>query len=229
MRLARGLFAAALAFASAPAAAGSGGFAAPEGCKNPALAALSSEGFPRVLPLTYLCPFEPRTDCIGASEPGGSKLLLRQVNEDRSRDRVRWKLARGAASTPADLGDPTAGTDYELCIYVEVGGACTLVVHPDALAGTGWQKRRNGFAFTAPDFATNPNGIRRVRLRTGPAGKSSVLIRGRGDLLGLEALPLPDGASLLVQLHNGADRCWSTEFGQPPFERTDRRFKDRSD
>lgn len=229
-RLRAAIAAWALAF-GLPAAAHAGsapGFEAPDGCKNPALAGLASAGFPRVLPLTYLCPFEPRTDCLEARAPGEAKLLLKQVNEDRTRDRVRWRIARGQATAPADLGDPTAGTDYELCVYVESGGACNLVVHPDALAGKGWRKRRNGYEFLAPPGG-NPNGIRRIRLRTGADGKSQVLIRGKGDLLGLEALPLPADAAVLVQLHNGADRCWSTEFGQTPVEQTDRRFRDRND
>jgi hypothetical protein len=227
----RTLRAAVLALALAPAAASAGtspGFEAPDGCKNPSLQGLSSAGFPRVLPLTYLCPFEPRTDCIGASAPGRAKLLLKQVNDDRTRDRVRFKIASGQASLPVDLGDPTAGTDYELCVYVEVEGVCDLVIHPDALTGAGWRKRANGFEFVAPP-GMNPDGIRRIRLRTGAMGRSSVLIRGKGDLLGLEALPIPADASILVQLHNGADRCWSAEFGQAPVEQTDRRFKDLSD
>jgi hypothetical protein len=228
LRVALAACALALALPAAANAGAAPGFEAPEGCKNPALAGLASAGFPRVLPLTYLCPFEPRTDCLEASAPGAAKLLLKQVNEDRTRDRVRWRIARGQASAPADLGDPTVDTDYELCVYVESGGACNLVVHPDALAGAGWRKRANGFEFVAP-AGGNPNGIRRIRLRTGADGRSQVLIRGKGDLLGLEALPLPADAAILVQLHNGADRCWSTEFGQTPLEQTERRFKDRND
>ena len=219
------------ALALAPGAAWAGaapGFDAPNGCQNAALQGLAAVGFPRVLPLTYFCPFEPRTDCLEARAPGDAKLLLKQVNEDPARDRVRWRIAHGAASTAADLGDPTVGTDYELCVYVESGGVCNLVVHPDALAGAGWRKRRNGFEFIAP-AGGNPNGVRRIRLRAGAAGKSGILIRGKGDLLGLEAFPLPDDAAILVQLHNGADRCWSTEFGQGEVERSDRRFKDRND
>jgi hypothetical protein len=231
-RIMRALCAALLAIALAPAPARAGttpGFEAPNGCTNPSLAALSTRGFPRVLPLTLLCPFEPRTDCIETTAPGGAKLLLKQVNEDRTRDRVRWRLTRGAASLPADLGDPTAGTAYELCVYVEVAGVCTLVVHPDGLPGTGWRKRKNGFEFLAPPGQVNPNGVRRIRLRTGAAGRSQVLLRGKGDLLGLEALPMPADAAVLVQLHNGADRCWSAEFGAGPIEQTERRFNDLSD
>ena len=126
MRL-RPLRAALVALALAPLSVQAGtaaGFAAPDGCTNASLQGLSTAGFPRVLPLTYLCPFEPRTDCMGARAPGEAKLLLKQVNEDRSRDRVRWRISHGEASTADDLGDPTAGTDYELCVYVEVGGVC---------------------------------------------------------------------------------------------------------
>jgi hypothetical protein len=228
-RHARSLCVALLALVLAPEPARAGaGFSAPDGCTTPELAGLSTRGFPRVLPLTYLCPFEPRTDCVGTSAAGDAKLLLKQVNDDRTRDRVRWRMARGPAIAPADLGDPTAGTGYELCVYVETAGVCTLAVHPEALAGSGWRARRNGFEYVAPRSG-NPTGMRRIRLRSGAAGKSSAFMRGRGDLLGLDALPLSPGAAVLVQLHNDTGACWSAEFGLTPAAQTDRRFLDRND
>jgi|GEM_PF-3588297 len=202
-------------------------FSAPNGCRNLTVLGYPAAGFPRVLPLTRFCPFEPRTDCLGEAVPQRSKLALRD-HPKAKRDAIKWRMKKGQAVTPADLGDPTADTDYELCVYVEAGDVCWLVLHPDALAGSGWAARRNGFRFRMKK-GLHPEGLRRLRLRTGADGKARIVLRGGGEQLGLRALPLPDGAAVLVQLYNGIGQCWSTEFGQEPAQTTPKRFRDRSD
>jgi len=203
-------------------------FDAPQGCRNLTLIGFPSAGFPRVLPLTRICPFEPRTDCRGEALPQRSKLALREHRTTPRRDALKWRLKKGQALTAADLGDPTVDTDYELCVYVEVGGVCWLVVHPDVLAGEGWSARPNGFRFKMKKDA-HPDGLRSLRLRTGADRKARVVLRGGGEGLGLRALPIPEDAAVLVQLYNEAGQCWSTEFGQEPLQTTARRFRDRSD
>jgi hypothetical protein len=203
-------------------------FNAPEGCRNSTLLDFPSAGFPRVLPLTRFCPFEPRTDCIGEALPSRSRMLIREIDEDPRKDQVHWKLRKGQATSAADVGNPTQSTDYELCVYVEVADVCWLVLHPDALAGAGWRKHKRGYSFKAKPGA-HPEGIRKLRIRTGGDRKSRVIVRGKGALLDLRALPIPPSASILVQLYNSEDRCWSTEFGLDPVIDTDRRYKDRSD
>jgi hypothetical protein len=204
------------------------GFQAPEGCRNLTLLEYPAAGFPRVLPLTRLCPFEPRTDCFGEAVPGRSRLLLREKASSPKRNRVKWKLKKGQAMTLADLGDPTVDTDYELCVYVEVAGVCWLVLHPDALAGPGWKARRNGFTYKWKP-GVHPEGLRKVRLRTGPDRKSRVIVKGKGELLELRTLPMPQGAHILTQLYSSAGQCWSTEFGVAPQIDSEKRYKDRSD
>jgi hypothetical protein len=214
--------------AGPPPAARSARFSAPDGCRNLTLLEYPAAGFPRVLPLTRFCPFEPRTDCFTETVPQRSRLALRENPRSRRRDTIQWKLKKGQAAAPTDLGDPTADTDYELCVYVSVADVCWLVLHPDALAGEGWKARRKGFAYKAKR-GVHPEGLRKLRLRPGVDGKTRIVLRGKGDLLELRALPIPEGASVLVQLYNGLDRCWSTEFGQTPVRSDGRRFRDRSD
>jgi hypothetical protein len=204
------------------------GFSAPNGCRNLTLLGYPAAGFPRVLPLTHFCPFEPRTDCLGEALPNRSRLAMREKRGDSRRDVIKWKLKKGEAVTPADLGDPTLGTDYELCVYVEAADVCWLVLHPDALAGPGWKARRNGFVFKAKKGA-HEDGLRKLRLRSGPDRKARIQLKGKGPLLELRALPVPSDAHVLVQLYNGANQCWSTEFGDAPLADDAKRFKDRSD
>ena len=203
-------------------------FSAPRGCRNLTLIGYPSAGFPRVLPLTRLCPFEPRTDCHGEAKPERSRLALREARKTPRRDALKWRLKKGQATTAAELGDPTLDTDYELCVYVEVNDVCWLVLHPDALAGEGWSARKNGFRFRMKK-GLHPAGLRNLRLRSGPDRKARIALRGSGEALGLRALPIPDDAAVLVQLYNDAGQCWSTEFGQEPEQATPLRFRDRSD
>ena len=204
-------------------------FDAPQGCRNLTVIGFPSGAFPRVLPLTHLCPFEPRTDCLGEARPQRSRLALREHRTTPRRDAVKWRLSKGQAVTPADLGDPTTDTDYELCVYVEVEGVCWLVLHPDALAGDGWSARkRGGYRFTKAKGA-HADGLLSLRLRPGPERKAKIKLRGGGEALGLRALPIPPDAAVLVQLYNEAGQCWSTEFGVEPLQTTPRRFRDRSD
>lgn len=205
-----------------------GAFDAPEGCKNATLLDFPSAAFPRVLPLTTLCPFEPRTDCIGEAVPFRSRLNIRQKPGAPQGDRFNWKLRKGESMTPGELGNPTQDTGYELCVYVEVAGSCWLVLHPDAEAGSGWQRRNRGYAFKAKK-GVHADGIRKLRLRTGKSGRARITVKGKGELLGLQALPMPADASILVQLYNAEDQCWSTEFGVEPLIDTDRQYKDSSD
>jgi hypothetical protein len=174
-----------------------------------------------------MCPFEPRTDCHGEAVPQRSKLALREARKSPRRDTVKWRLKKGDATSPADLGDPTLDTNYELCVYVEVNGVCWLVLHPDALAGDGWTAKRDGFRFRAKK-GQHPDGLQKLRVRSGPDGKTRMVLRGRGRALGLRALPIPGDAAVLVQLYNDAGQCWSTEFGQDAVQ-SPTRFRDRSD
>jgi hypothetical protein len=206
----------------------SAGFNAPNGCRNLTLLGYPAAGFPRVLPLTRFCPFEPRTDCRGEALPNRSRLVLREKHGDSRRDVIKWRLKKGEAISPADLGDPTVDTDYELCVYVEAADVCWLVLHPDALAGSGWKARRNGFVFKAKKGA-HEDGLRKLRLRSGPDRKARLQLKGKGPLLELRALPVPSDANVLVQLYNGEGQCWSTEFGDAPLADDAKRFKDRSD
>src|SRR5512139_2949321 len=77
-------------------------FSAPRGCRNLTLIGYPSAGFPRVLPLTRLCPFEPRTDCHGEAVAQRSRLALREGKKTPKRDALKWRLKKGQATTPAD-------------------------------------------------------------------------------------------------------------------------------
>ena len=157
------------------------------------------------------CPPTPRADCRTPVVPGAGLLSLRDQSDDR-KDALQWKWGKGAATTVADLGDPTADTRYDLCMY---DGTDALAASAAAPAGGTcgarpcWTATKTGFRYLQK--ALTPNGLQTLDLRSGTDGKARILIKGRGALLSLPPLPVAS-LPLRVQL-NGAGRCWSTTYG----------------
>jgi hypothetical protein len=133
-----------------------------------------------------------------------------------------WRWVGGDATDPEDLGDPFTETDYALCLYDASTGAQPLVA---ALAPAGGQCGAllcwhwlggTGPAIEFYDHAaerggsTNPDGVRRIRLRPGGAGKARVSAQGRGEKLRLPTLPLTAPVTMQIQASNGT--CWSAGF-----------------
>lgn len=205
-------------------------FEAPEGCHNIDLLLPAAEGAatPRVLPLTRLCPFEPRTDCHHPMKPQRSKLTLVDHPRKPARDKLKWSFNKGDQTGPLELGDPTTDTDYELCVYVAYDNLCLLVLHPDAPAGGGWSRRRNGYVYRSGK-GEHPDGLRKLRVRTGADHRARAKVKSKGDLIDFPLLPFPPGTPVLAQLYNSNGTCWSNEFGAEPRKNTLKRFRDKSE
>ena len=209
-------------------------FAAPGGCHDLDLflpapeAAEASLPRPRVLPITRMCPFEPRTDCHYPMRSGRSKLTIVDHPRKPTRDKLKWSFKKGDETGPIELGDPTTTTDYELCVYVAYDDLCFLVFHPDMPAGEGWSRRRNGYVYRAAKGA-HPDGIRKLRVRSGPDYRARAQAKSKGTIVEIPLLPFPEGTPMLAQLYNSEGTCWSNEFGAEPRRNSAKRFRDRSE
>jgi hypothetical protein len=143
--------------------------------------------------------------------PGGALVALKDQADDR-KDALQWKWGKGAATMLADLGDPTATTRYDLCIY---DGTAALTASAAAPAGGPcgsrpcWTATNAGFRYLQKALA--PNGLQRVDVRSGADGKARILVKGRGVLLSLPSLPVAT-LPLTVQVANGNGRCWSATY-----------------
>jgi len=144
-----------------------------------------------------VCIFGPRSGCRTA----GKSLLL--VDTAAGKKKLTWKWLKGLEAVDASaFGDPTAATRYVLCIYM--GGFPTEVVVPP---GSPWDTAGSGFKYS--DDGASQNGVQRVSLKPGAAGKSKILVKGRGA-----ALPVPPslGVPALVQLVNSDGECWEAAY-----------------
>jgi hypothetical protein len=169
--------------------------------------------------------FAPDPACAIPTKAGAARIKLK---EKGTKDSLSFKWGKGPALALGELGDPTTGDSYSLCVYRQDGAATTGYLDVLAPAGSSWSVLGDkGFRYKDPDLA--PDGVRRADLRSGAEGKSKAKLKGKGAALGLPApLGLSAAATLYVQLR-GAAICLGAVFS-PPFQRNDPgQFKDRSD
>jgi hypothetical protein len=122
---------------------------------------------------------------------------------------MTWKWIKGAATSQAEFGNPTAMADYALCIYA--GTASSLVGEAVIPASsTKWRAlSTKGYQYNDP--TGTEDGITKVLLKGSDQNKSEALLKGKGA--GLPALPLPITAPLTVQLVNGqSGLCWGANY-----------------
>jgi hypothetical protein len=133
-----------------------------------------------------------------------------------------------------ELGDPTAGDAYDLCIYdagsllhglvAPAGEICGgSVAHPAPC----WKGNAKGYVYS--DRGLTPSGIRSAKLLSGEAAHASALVSGKGVNL---ALPNPGAivGPLQVQLrrHDGG-LCLGATFSAPFQKQDASRLTARSD
>jgi cysteine-rich repeat protein len=157
---------------------------------------------------------EPDPTCLAA---GSSKVVIRGFPGDE-RSSFTWLWKKGPELQFSDLGDPLgSGTDYALCLYDEVQGSDRLVATLD-LPGGGECARRScwktriGKTLNYADKDRTPDGIQQMLVKVGPAGRSKIKLRGRGEDLALPSLPIAPSPWLRVQLKNSTGACWASEF-----------------
>jgi len=161
------------------------------------------------------CVGAPRTDCRHTMRPRGAKLKAKDAANDNG-DLLLWKLTRAEAIDLTELGDPTTSDAYRLCLYDESGPTSVEVLRADVPAGGTcdgkpcWRPSgTRGFKYVARDGA--PEGVSKLVLRAGAAGRTKVVLRAKGtNLAPLPATPF--GLPLRVQLHAAVGTCWESTF-----------------
>jgi hypothetical protein len=162
-------------------------------------------------PIDGLCYAGPRSDCLEPSVAAKARILIKDRNPDKG-DLTVWKWIKGEATTLADFGDPTTADSYTLCVFdngaeifrslIPAGGTCGSV---DCWRPLG----SSGFKYINRD--RTPDGILKVLLKSGTAGKAKVIVKGKGDNLPYPGPFLPMMTPVKVQLSNSdPGTCWQT-------------------
>jgi hypothetical protein len=169
------------------------------------------------------CAAAPLAGCRTPTVPGTSSLRMK-TGVDPAHQQLQWKWVHGAATTLADLGDPTTeiGTSYALCVYdasamlvsqsrAPAGDLCGMQTRPC------WRAKGNGFAYK--DAAELPDGLKVITLKSAAAGSAKIVLKGAGAALALP--PLPAVFPLTVQLVNSTGVCWEASYGPSGVVRND--------
>ena len=148
------------------------------------------------------CLPSPDPSCRAPTVSGAASLSLKT-----SGPVLRWKWARGAATTLVDFGDPVGTDTYTLCFYDDQP---STLLHATIPPGTSWRAAgRKGFTYK--DKLGVADGVTTVDLQAGAAGKAKIVISAKGYHLTLPALQLP--VPLTVQLR-GHGECWGATYLQ---------------
>ena len=153
-------------------------------------------------------------------EPGKSLLILKNRSSD-SADKLVWKWRNsGGPVTIGDLGDPTATTDYALCLYA--GGSTISLAIP---AGSQWHLKGAFKGYKFVDLSRLPDGVSKAKVTTGSGDVPLAMVKGGGvnlpDAL-VPPLPLP----VIAQMVNSHGVCFSAFYDAGTVIRNDmKQFK----
>ena len=162
------------------------------------------------------CEEVPATGCRSVGTGGGSsKIKLR--NRSGGRDQLKWTAKIGDV-IPSDFDDPTAEGGYAICLFA-VSDSAELVhamyAEADTACGTNvcWTARTSGYRYGDSDFVNG--SLRSLSLSAKTSGRAKIRAQGAGPSLALPAMPLKDGAALLVQLNNvSSGYCIEAAFAE---------------
>ena len=154
------------------------------------------------------CVAGPRGTCRTALK---SIILLKNDASDDTKDKLLYKWLKGAATIQDDFGTPTATTNYALCIYA--GSAQALLAEADVAADPlKWPPiSTKGYKYKDPGGSSD--GIQKVILKGGDAGKSKALVKGKGTGLPDPTLSPSVELPVVAELVNSSNNiCFGSTF-----------------
>ena len=156
---------------------------------------------------------------------GRSSLKIKDYASGR--DQLVWKWNRGGTAL-ADFGDPlqSSSATYRVCLYDASGNAQPLLeadVPPGGTCGTRPCWRATSSSFSYRNGVGDPDGVVKLMLKAGVAGRAKVQATAKGVNLQAPALPLtlPVTAQLVVT-DDVSSRCWQTTFSAATVNDTSR-------
>lgn len=146
--------------------------------------------------------------------PVSSKLVVKKHPVSPALDRLVWKWKAGAPVPLLDFGAPDSVTDISLCLFDEEGLKLSATAPAAGICGAGPCWRRSSSVFRYGDKELSPDGLLKLSLKSGDAGKASIRVKGKGVELGAPSLPLVGAVTARV-IRNDGTPCWEASFVEP--------------
>ena len=157
------------------------------------------------------CPVNP-SSCRTAQK---NKVLIKN-KADNTKDKLVWKWTKGDGTTQPEFGDPLTTATYALCFYA---GASPTLINSATIPPAGGKWAAIGTkGYKYKDTTGANDGITKVIVKGGAAGKSKALVKGKGmNLPDFDSdMPFTTDLPLLVQLRNNSSGvCWQGSFATP--------------
>lgn len=136
-----------------------------------------------------------------------SLLLLR--DKGGTRDKLVWKWVRGQETSQSEFADPTAGTDYALCLYAGTTAAVAAAAEIPSDPVLWSPLSDKGYRYN--DQVAASDGIKGALLKGSDKDAAKIVVKGKGTALFDPSFPL--SLPVKVQLVNlDTDLCWESDF-----------------
>ena len=151
----------------------------------------------------FITPPGPTSGCQPAA---AKKAALHLAN-----GKLSWKWQTSGVLSTSDFGNPPTTTDYLLCFYDGSGRRLSATAPAGRTCGKKPCWRTLGGGFSYKDKTGTPDGLMKLLLKSGDAGRGKIAVKGGGANLRLPALPLttPVRAQLA---QSGGSTCWEATY-----------------
>lgn len=158
------------------------------------------------------CPPAPFGACRNAAK---SILLLKDSPSNDAKDKLSWKWIKGEATSPPELGDPTATTEYSLCLYA--GSTSALIRQVDVPVSAALWEPIGDKGYKYKHKLAAFDGTKKVLLKGSEKNRSKAIFKGVGfalpDLLpGTLPFAGEDFPVVVELINNETGVCFGSSF-----------------
>lgn len=160
------------------------------------------------------CVHTPDVRSCRSAQSNG--LGVRTDSAHPRKDKLGWKWTKGEATSLSDFGMPAGTTSYTLCLFAGTGNA--VFDHAEVPPSPAKWSALAGRGFKYKDAAGSADGIAKMTLVAGAAGKAKIIVKGEGGGLSLGSPPY--GLPVTVQMTNSStSACWASTFDAADIKR----------
>jgi len=165
--------------------------------------------------------------CVAPTD-GEAGSSIKWTAPDSSKGSLLWKWGKGPEASLSDFGDPMS-ENFSLCVLMESESVDSVVIDARIPTGTGWQQKKD----TQLRFKSSrgdPDGVTRVGIKAGAAGKSKIRVTGKGPNLKIESTAIPESAVITAEFRNqSTGACYAATFRGPFKKNKGGKFRAKSD